>query len=394
MRLKKWLFLILFLIPITGFLQVPELSPLSKISLLTSGPGDILYTAFGHSAIRVQDPTLGFDVVYNYGVFDTRGENFYLKFSQGRMDYLLVREGYESYLRDYKLTNRWVTEQQLNLSLPEKKKLFKYLENNNLPENKIYAYDYFSNNCATKIWFVLEESFGKKLAFDPNYVDQRYSFRELVHQHIKKNSWGAFGIDLALGANIDRKATAKEHLYLPIYVMRQFEVAKLNGAPLAQKAEPTFEASPEKNSFSFFTSPLFLSLIFSIVILGITYSDFKKNKRSRALDFGIFLITGLAGSLIFYLWFLTDHIWTVRNYNILWAFPLNLILCFFILRKKTSPKIKNYFLFILGLLVLMLGFWVFGIQEFSPVLIPLMIALAIRYLYLWRFNDSVKTTTL
>ncbi|WP_273566360.1 DUF4105 domain-containing protein [Maribacter halichondriae] len=378
------------MIPITGFLQVPELSPLSKISLLTSGPGDILYTAFGHSAIRVQDPTLGIDVVYNYGVFDTRGENFYLKFSQGRMDYLLVREGFESYLRDYKLTNRWVTEQALNLSLPEKTKLFKYLENNNLPENKTYAYDYFSNNCATKIWFVLEENFGDKLLFDPNYIDQRYSFRELVHQHIKKNSWGAFGIDLALGADIDRKATPKEHLYLPIYVMRQFEMAKLNGTDLAEEAKPLFEASPEKNRFNFFTSPLFLSLIFSIIILGITYSDFKKAKRSRALDFSIFLITGQAGSLIFFLWFLTDHIWTVQNYNILWAFPLNLILSFLVLRKKSNPKIKNYFLILLGLLGLMLCFWVFGVQEFSPVLIPIMIALAARYLYLWKFYTSAK----
>ena len=123
MRLKI-IFLALFLTSVTeSFCQTPELTPLSKISVLTSGPGEILYTAFGHSAFRVQDPGKGIDVVYNYGVFDTRDENFYVKFSQGRMYYMLVRESYNRYIKDYELQNRWVKEQLLNLTLEEKNKL-------------------------------------------------------------------------------------------------------------------------------------------------------------------------------------------------------------------------------------------------------------------------------
>lgn len=82
MSFKKILFFLFLTYGLQGTSQTPELSPLSKISVLTSGPGDVLYSAFGHSAFRVRDVSQGIDVVYNYGVFDTSGENFYLKFSR------------------------------------------------------------------------------------------------------------------------------------------------------------------------------------------------------------------------------------------------------------------------------------------------------------------------
>ena len=294
MSFKKILFFLFLTYGLQGTSQIPELSPLSKISVLTSGPGDILYSAFGHSAFRVRDVSQGIDVVYNYGVFDTSGENFYLKFSKGRMDYKLERRSYRSYLRSYEIENRWVNEQLLDLSVPEKNKLFKFLEINNLPENKVYQYDYFLNNCATKIWEVLKHNFGEQLFFDETYITNQFTFRELIRQNIKTNSWGAFGIDLALGSVIDRKATPKEHLYLPDYVMRQLKVAHLNDSPITVKEESLLEAVTKEPASSFFTSPLFFILIISIGILIATYSDFIRKRRRRWLDFGIFLCTGSA----------------------------------------------------------------------------------------------------
>ncbi len=390
MRLRKILLLLVFTFSISVYAQVPELSPLSKISVLTSGAGDALYSAFGHSAFRVQDHTLGIDVVYNYGIFDTSGENFYLKFIQGRMDYKLEREGFDYYLRGYEIQNRWVKEQELNLSLHEKNKLFQFLEKNNLPENKVYPYDYFTNNCATKIWDVLKENLGNELVFDETYINEQFSFRELVYHNIKPNSWGAFGIDLALGSVIDRKATPQEHMYLPIYIMRQFKAANLDGKPIAAKETSLYDALPKEAQNQFFTSPLFLSTLLSLIILTITYFDYKKRKRSKGLDFGIFLITGLSGLLMCFLWFLTDHIWTVENYNILWAFPLNVILAVFMLSSHIVFWASKYFLVLLGLLALVLLFGVLNIQSFSPVLIPLLLALAVRYLYLYIFSKNLK----
>ena len=376
-----------------GFSQTPELSPMSRISVLTSGPGDILYSAFGHSAIRVQDPAQDIDVVYNYGVFDTSGENFYLKFAKGRMDYLLQRRGFQYYLRSYEVENRWVKEQHLKLSVEERNKLFKFLENNNLPENKVYQYDYFTNNCATKIWDVLKENYGNGLVFDETYLDQGFSFRELIHHNIKTNTWGAFGIDLALGSAIDRQATPKEHLYLPIYVMHQLNAAQLNNGPLASPEVTLLESRRREKPSHFFTSPLFLTLLLLVLILLVTYNDFKRKKRSRWLDFGIFLFTGLAGSLLAFLWFLTDHIWTVANYNILWTFPVNLVVAFWIMRRSPPPWVGKYLLLLVFLLVLMGVLWLFGVQWFSPVLLPLLLALGIRYLAARFFIRTGQTLT-
>ncbi len=388
MRLNKLLTVFLFVYAGFGFSQIPELTPLSKISVLTSGPGEILYTSFGHSAFRVQDPTLGIDVVYNYGVFDPGSENFYWKFSQGRMYYKLVRQGFNSYLDDYKIENRWVKEQNLNLTLEEKNKLFEFLEHNNLPENKQYQYDYFLNNCATKIWDVLKDNFGDHLKFDKDYIQEKFTFRELIHHNIGTNTWGSFGIDLALGSVIDRLATPKEHMYLPIYVLRELNVAKLDGKPIAQKETSLFEPVPVAVKSKFFGSPLFFMGLISVLILGITFLDFKKRGRNRVLDFCIFLITGAAGALLFFLWFLTDHIWTVSNYNILWAFPLNLVLVFFVSRKVLHPWISKYLKLLLILLIIMVFLWFFKVQYFTPVLIPLLMALTVRYYYIIHFSSK------
>lgn len=372
--------------------QALELSPLSKVSVLTSGSGNVLYSAFGHSAFRVQDPTLGIDVVYNYGVFDTSGENFYWKFSQGRMDYKLVRERFERYLNGYKIEDRWVKEQILNLSLAERIELFKFLEHNNLPQNKIYSYDYFSNNCATKIWDVLKSVLKEKLIFNKKYIQEQYSFRELVHHNIKTNSWGAFGIDVALGSVIDRKATPKEHMYLPDYIFRQLKAAKLNGAPLVKEEVLLYKSKNAKQKSNFLTSPLFFFLIVSVLILSITYVDFKRKKRSRVLDFCILLVTGLAGVVLFFLWFMTDHIWTVKNFNILWTFPFSLIFAFAMLHDPIPIIAKKYLLVLIGLILLMSGLWLFRVQEFSFVIIPLLISLIVRYYYVWRYAHNTPSS--
>lgn len=392
MQLKNIFFILFLGLSMVGRAQKTELSPLSKISVLTSGSGDILYTAFGHSAIRVKDPALGIDEVYNYGIFDTSGENFYLKFAQGRMDYKLEREPFKYYIESYKIENRWVKEQILNLSLKDKNKLFHYLENNNLPENKVYAYDYFSNNCATKIWDVLAASLGEGLVFEKSYIDEQFTFRALVHQNIKVNSWGAFGIDLALGSDIDRLASQKEHMYLPIYVMEQLKVAQFDGKHIAAPAVSLYEPNPKEPENHFLTSPLAFSFLIALIILIKTYSDYKKGKRSVGLDFSIFLITGLAGLVIFLLWFFTDHIWTVDNYNILWAFPLSVFTSFLVLRQNLAQWVNIYVLTLIALMAVLVIFWILKLQYFTPVLLPLLIALTIRYVYILYFSKSLKTS--
>ncbi len=258
MGLKRALVFILLLVSTFGISQIPELSPLSKISVLTCGPGNELYSTFGHSAFRVTDPAIGIDVVYNYGVFDFTSDNFYVNFTKGKLDYMLARQQFTNFIREYKYDNRWVKEQVLQLSQDQRNTLFQFLENNYLPENRAYPYDFFYNNCATKIWDVLALVYGQKLKFDENYLQERFTHRELIRQNMPTNSWSAFGIDLALGAIIDDLATPKEHMFLPIYVMKQFNTSKLEANPLTLNEVTLFQPEPLETKRRFSSNTTFL----------------------------------------------------------------------------------------------------------------------------------------
>lgn len=383
MRLKyPFLFLLMTFYGL-GFSQESELTPLSKISVLTCGAGEDLYTSFGHSAFRVQDPTLGIDVVYNYGTFEFNVPWFYVDFAQGKLIYSLSKANMDRFLSEYKYYNRWVKEQELNLTVTEKNQLYKFLENNNLPENQKYRYDFFYDNCATKIWDVLGEVFGDKLVLDENYIEEQYTFRELIHQNLDDNSWAAFGIDLALGSVIDKKASPKEHMFLPLYIMRQLEHATLASEPLASKTSSLYEPVAKPKSTNFLTSPLFWLWFLFIIVVVINFRDFRNNTRSRWLDFLLFFTTGAAGLQLFFLWFFTDHTTTADNFNILWAFPLNFFVAFVVAKKIGPTWVSKYTLFLKILLLATLIVWWSNLQVFSPLFIPVWLTLGARYLFLY-----------
>jgi len=387
MQLKNILFILFLTGSVLGQAQKIELTPLSKISVLTAGSGSELYSSFGHSAIRVQDPTLGVDAVYNYGMFDFTTPNFYTKFTRGKLNYTLARERFPYFLLGYEQEKRWVKEQSLDLTLEERKALFQFLDTNYLPENRDYKYDFFYNNCATKIWDVLKEVYGEKLVLDENYLDQLYTHRQLIHQNVPTNSWSGFGIDLALGSVIDDIATPKEHMFLPEYVMKQMDKAQLGTKPLASKPEVVLDFEPVDNHLPFFLSPAFWLSVFLVTVLILTYLDFKSNTRRRWLDFILFFVTGIAGVVIIFLWFFTDHTATAGNFNILWAFPPNLIVAFIATQKKGPNWIAKYALFLLVLIAITLVIWLFGVQIFSPLLILVWLALGTRYFFLfWSYQ--------
>lgn len=387
MPLKNILCLLLFIFSMVGHAQKIDLSPLSEISVLTAGSGSELYSSFGHSAIRVQDPTLGIDAVYNYGMFDFTTPNFYTKFARGKLNYTLARQRFPYFLMGYEQEKRWVKEQSLDLTLDERKSLFQFLETNYQPENRDYKYDFFYNNCATKIWDVLKEVYGDTLMLDENYLSELYTHRQLIHQNVPTNSWSGFGIDLALGSVIDDIATPKEHMFLPEYIMKQIDKAQLGPKSLTAEPEEILSFEPVDNHPNFFLSPAFVLSILLILILIMTYRDLKYNTRLRWLDFILFFVTGIAGVVMVFLWFFTDHNATAGNFNILWAFPLNLIVAFITAQKRGPNWVAKYALFLLALLAITLLLWLFRVQIFSPVLILVWLALGARYLFLfWSYQ--------
>ena len=170
MRLNFYLLLCLFPIWTIGISQQIQLTDQAQISVLTCGTGDQLYSSFGHSAFRVQDPNHGIDIVYNYGTFDFDTPNFYLKFAGGKLLYSLSRQHFANFLYTYQLENRWVKEQLLDLKTDDKNKLFGFLEENYKPENRYYQYDFIYENCSTKIPEVLRGVLGNSLVFRDNHL--------------------------------------------------------------------------------------------------------------------------------------------------------------------------------------------------------------------------------
>lgn len=386
MKLKLPLILFLFITCLSFGQQLP-LSDNAEISVLTFGPGNSLNDAFGHNAFRIKDKSRGIDIVYGYGEYDFDAPNFYLKFARGKLNYLISKHNFRDIYYHYSSYNRTIEEQVLNLSLTEKQSLFKYLEKNYLPENRAYIYDFFFNNCATKIRDIAEYSTGSDIIFTtPSNFEQK-TFRGLIYEHVNKNSWGSLGIDVALGSVIDKDASANEYMFLPKYIHAFFETAKIGSSKNLVKSKTTLYKKQPVNSFSlnFLLSPLFVLGLMALVVLYITYKDYKNNRRSKWLDLLLFSITGIIGVLLLLLWFATDHSATGYNYNLLWAFPLNLILISQLKKSQIKNWVKPFLKFLIIMLCLMTMHWLIGVQVFAVGLIPILIALVVRYIYILKF---------
>lgn len=386
--MKHWIFFLAILLMVgkNGFSQTPTLTENSKISFLTCASGDELFSAFGHSAFRVQDTALGIDVVYNYGTFDFNKPNFYLNFAKGKLIYSLSRRSFDRFLFEYELEKRWVKEQILDLTLAEKNKLLIFFENNYLPENRDYLYDPLLNNCSSITGDILVQQFGDAIVFDGSHLDRLYTFRELVRQNLDINSWSSLGIDLAFGAVVDRKATVQEHMFLPYYAMEQMKNTTKSGKPLLERERTILDYSEHMRNGFFPMSPLFWFTLLFLFTGIVTYLDHKHKTRSRWLDFSLFLITGIIGTSILLLWFATDHTSTPKNFNFLWAFPLNLVVAFvFAFQNQLPTWLPKYLWLALALLGVLILLWIMRVQIFSPIVIPLLLTLATRYSYLLKF---------
>lgn len=380
MRIILVLFSLLFSIQLLG--QQIQLSERAHIGVITCAPfqGE-LYSAFGHSAIRVYDPVNRIDYAYNYGTFNFNQPNFYLNFTRGRLLYKLSVQSYPDFRYYYLYYNRWVHEQIIDLNQQQKQQLFDFLQQNAQPENQEYLYDYFYNNCATIIRDVFVNVLGDKIKFDDTYITTDYTIRDLTDLYLKEQPWGDLGIDICLGLPMDKKATPYDYMFLPDYIESSFNHATIitdsGSKPLVKE---TVISDPPDKPMVFDSAPhpwtVFGALL--VVVIAVSFFDFKKKKVSRWVDFALLFITGTIGCLLFILWVATDHKAAANNFNLLWAFPTNLIAAFLLFGKQ-KEILKKYFGFLTGITLLLLITWVFLPQQLNVFLIPVVIALAMRY---------------
>lgn len=375
-------------ITVCAYSQPAHLSDSAEISVVTLGPYQgQLYSAFGHSAMRVYDPKQNFDYIFNWGVFDFDQPNFYLNFARGKNFYMLAAHPSDLFIDYYIEHNRFVHEQTLNLTPPQKEKLFKYLLWNVQEENRSYRYDYFYDNCATRVRDVMVKVFGDSVKFDDRYITTDYSIRDLTDLYLKYQPWGDLGIDICLGLPMDKKAAPYEYMFLPDYIESSFDRATIHGEPIVKEKMKVYESSPENYSRSLF-HPLNVFILFLIITLALSVYDFKRKKLSTWFDALLFGSTGAIGLLLFLLWTVTDHKAAANNFNLMWALPTNLVA---VVAFYKNPKwLKKYFLTVAIVAAATLVLWPILPQQLNYFLIPFVMALLVRAGLQYRLRSVVS----
>jgi hypothetical protein len=369
--------------------QLPNivLTDSARVSLLTCSQGEELYSIFGHSAIRVADPNLGVDWVFNYGTFDFSDPNFYPNFVRGKLNYILSVAHFKNFEISYAYEERFIYEQVLNIQLAERQKLLDSLIINYLPQNRYYLYDFLFDNCATRIRDIFLEAVPRVVEFDNSTIQKGKSFRELLAPNVKEKPWAELGINLLLGVNADRIAQPWDYMFLPDHMMIAFENAYFNEdgrqTPFAKKTV-TILKGKQLPTFSFRNAPLFTFTVFLIISALIVYLNVKKQRFFWWFDRTLFGLTGLLGCILAFQWFGSDHAVMALNYNLIWANPLHIIAAFFITSNRFAAIAKYYFGANAIIMFLLLIFWFIIPQTLPFPMFPLVAAIGIRSLVIYK----------
>jgi hypothetical protein len=402
--MKKLIVVLVLLLATTHGRSITMLSPDAKFSVLTCSPGPDLYSLFGHSAFRLQD-TLGgkpVDVVFNYGVFDAFDDGFYVKFARGKLDYRLQAEYFDYFIESYAQEGRGVWEQELNFTPLQKQRLFELLQANVQEGNCVYRYDFFMDNCSSRI----RDMIIRAVAAQPtNGMGFRYvaldnliainevrfnhpckqgtTYRQAIQRYLDYQPWSDFGIDIALGQPCDRVIGDYGFMFLPDSLMHELESAELNGQPLCKPAAEVL-TNKTKYTVEHLTSPLTLFTLWLVVHAWLFFRKKPSSVFLKVSQNALLVTTGMVSLLVLFLWFLTDHTTTQQNWNLLWASPLNLI---FILRYRHWMRFLIWIQITSCVLVITGFLWM--PQILHPAALPLAAMLIITYINIFRNSRNI-----
>jgi hypothetical protein len=368
LNLKKVLFLLFF--AIANFATAQPY----RISLLTCGVGQELYSCFGHSAIRVIDSASGLDQTYNYGMFDFSDPNFYEKFVKGTLLYFSAKENTMDFLYQYQADGREVKEQVLNISIDEALKIKDRLDYNNLEQNKYYHYDFCYVNCSTKLGDVLDSCLGTSLQWKPIYAENSTTFMQVLDGYLIDKHWERAGIDLILSSKVNDKMSVVQSRFLPELLSKHFAKATLRNTPLALPSTILVSGMPFQKPN---TNSVWIVSI-AIAILGLLLELLSNNNKfisalNSIFSVCFFTILGMLGCFFIFMWFGTNHLQTKYNLNMLWALPSHLLFAYHF---KTGKK-SMYALVSLLLALLSVPIFFF-IQHTALEILPIVVYICFK----------------
>lgn len=351
-----------------------QLSDQAEISLLTCGPGRPLYAVFGHTAIRVNDPVNRIDRVYNYGTFDFETQGFYFKFLRGQLDYFLSVTSFQAFYNEYVFDNRSIYVQPLLLPHKVLNRIYQELEKNYLPENRAYRYDFFEDNCTTRVLDVIADAAGDAAPDDFFQAPADITFRQGLRHYIHHRPWLSLGINLLLGTHADKRINNYESFFLPDNLMNG-----LTKTGWAEEPTVLFQGMIVPDKPATIVSPMvFFWLLLVLFVIEILWLKTTRTKSER-IDIIIFALTGALGILFLFLRLFSEHASLQSNMNILWANPLNLLLL--VLIAMNRRKIVNVYLLIYTFMIFYLLInWKGLPQEIPLEMMPVLALISFRAL--------------
>lgn len=369
-----------------------------EISLLTCSPGQKIWSLYGHTAIRYEDKIHGMDLAVNYGMFSFSQKNFILRFVFGRTDYEMGITPFSMFMMEYAREGRGVVQQRLNLSREEKLAITQAIAVNYQPENRVYRYNYFYDNCTTRARDILANHLDGKVEYKVN-LQVKPTYRQMIHQWNRGHRWMSFGCDLLLGVGADRETTFEQQQFLPDTLRADFDkavVVKPDGSKHALVDSTSTllqvnEANADSQSSIWDAiTPwrFFLALLAATIIIAAV--ECKRRKVFWLFDVVLLTLDGLAGLCLFAMVF-SQHPTVRVNLQMLILNPLSIVFAYSVGKNILKGHYSKYWTFLLACAVLSLFGCIF--QDYAEGMVLLACTLMVRCLvnrivYLRKTNNK------
>lgn len=374
----------------------PVLDSTVTVSLLTCSPGQETYELYGHTAIRVVDSKNPSGVVYNFGAFDFNAPHFIWRFILGECDYLLWAEPLEIFAIQYVARGSWVREQVLNLTPAEANRLRDSLRKESLPENRVYRYNIFRNNCTTRARDIIEECVRGRIIYPIR--SRRNTFRSILYQYTEGHPWAREGNDLLLGTDIDTLITERDEMFAPLYLMQYVDSAMIDAGRthyrnLVRESRILIQADDARQQAAadaqpdFPLSPRVLGWLLLVLGLCLAVYEWRCRRIFWGLDVVLMTLQGLAGILLCFMALFSVHPAVASNWQVWVLNPIPLFFVYSVVQSDRSRQRHVYHTFAAVALLAFLLFYFIIPQKFSELILPvalLLLSRAVVHLLVYR----------
>lgn len=317
--------------------QTPPAGSELTVSVITVGPGAEVWERWGHDMIRIRDGRTGLDVVYNYGMFDFRERGFLLHFLEGRLNYWTAAFYTEPTEEFYRRAHRSMWEQVLRLTPAQRISLRNFLDWNGLPANRYYRYDYYRDNCATRVRDAIDRVIGGAIARDTRGRPTGTTARDHTRRLTQDQPFLRTGLMILLGPATDRPLDEWDEMFLPVRMMYSLRHVTLDSAgvkvPLIVSEDTLYQSTVYLEPADrgpmigwFLLTGLLAGGV--LVLLAVVGAGAGRRWWWLAGAGAVALVTGLAGVITAGMWGLTDHAATYDNQNVLQVNLVALALAF------------------------------------------------------------------